>query len=231
MALILREELYPQCVSVGRQIEKRVREGGEIYDEEMEKIFGPLLEIFEKKAGVIAQKEVDEYQGQIDDRKEKDSISELVSELVGEVSELGLYSTDGGDTYRRVGRDAVEQAVRCWDISITPAKLDITKVSNSDVFGNNDVDDDFWDDYLPTYTLDSSTTNGQEDLVDGDISDVGVYIKNNAKDIHQMLRLLKDLDSKGILKYSYYISTMIETCSLVIDLQQPLKKKQKTSHP
>ncbi len=230
MALILREELYPQCVSIGRQIEKRVREGGEIYDKEMEKIFAPLLGTFEKKAGVIAQKEIDEYQGQIDDRKEKDAISELVSELVGEVSELANYSTDGGDTYNRVGRDAVEQAARCWDISVTPAKLDITKISNSDVFENNNVDFDFWDDYIPTYTLDSTASNGQEDLVDGDISDVVVYIKNNAKDIHQMLRLLKDIDSKGILKYSYYLSTMIETCSLVIDLQPPLKKH-KTSHP
>ncbi len=222
MALIIKEDLYPKCVSTGREIEGAVVEGIRLTDEDLEDLFQPLLEIFEEKASVAARREVDEYQGHIDQVKKESAQAKIRAERRSHISELANYSVDGGETCRRLSRNVVEKTALCWNTTYSLAEWDINDAPDQELLEYL-TDDEHWDDYIPFYTLD--LPEEQQVLVGGGQSDVIKYLKSHVKDVYQARDLLKSIHEKRILKYNYFMRDMIDMCNFIIDLEPPRKRQ------
>jgi hypothetical protein len=144
--LIPRYELQIDCRDVGQSVVAEVMDcGPDITDQRMDEIFEPLIDSFETRTRDAVIKEMDELQGQAEDRREEEQHIQLVQERRADILDLMILS---------INDDLVEYTDG-WIMEQTgfSSSWDLDNVDDDEIL-EYPVDDEHWDDYRTSYHLD-----------------------------------------------------------------------------
>ena len=187
-------DFVPQCMCIGRWIESRALDEGEMSESEMRGIFTSLLYSFEEL------------------KEEKDARKIL--------SDQALFCYDGETL--RASKAALEKAREYFDMDVIPPRYYLPDASNYEIL-KYAFDHEHWDDSLPCYVYNSEIDGDMAELISGDENSVIQYLEKEALSVEESLDLLESIHGLDILAFPYAVEGMVKLCRMFLKRKLPLK--------
>lgn len=230
MDLILREEVKLDCVSTGRQIEDAVlRSKEKLSDKRLEEIIEPLVHNITKRTQCHAEREVDEYMGYLDDKKEEENKEKIKQERISDLTEKAILYNEINKTSRHLDHNHAKRISNILDVELKNPINDPYDITYNDVV-NYDSDDSYWNDYIHTININNNNINHYNDstymdlIIKGDTGSILKYVKKHSRDTVHMIELLEDIKKDHLIPYYWRLDDIIATTKVITDLRLPTRR-------
>jgi hypothetical protein len=150
MEIVLRQELQLECRDVGRNIVQSVRDGGDLTDTAMDKLFDPLIDSIQTKTMTAINASLDEFRGELEDKYEEAEMDDILSKKRADILDENIITING-----------VRQRIISMYVPHTNTKN--IKIVHSEPSNDNEITDDellkyrqndsYWSQYVESYEI------------------------------------------------------------------------------
>ena len=224
MALIVREEIKHDCIMLGLEIQDQIL-GNQKNHTSTVLLTGVGMKSIIEKQGIVdrmveriektSQKELDEYVGQEEDKKEEEDRDAIISERRAALEDSAMFNGS------RINRDIAERAANLPGFTLVQPRYNINRIDDDDLMDDDDTSD-IWDDHLPVLEMDEDEDSQFESLVGGGMSAVINFIKDE-KSVEDIKEKLIDIPWV-LLDYTFFKEGMIKLATLIVDRKIPTTK-------
>ncbi len=221
MSIIPRNDFLKECRSVGREIEETVKNSTEpLTDENLNKVFEPIVTFIEEKTEIRIQKELEEQNAEREDKEVSEEKENLKRKRIANVSETVLISINGNeakkcslDFYKRIK----SESKLLNEIEYKAPELEL----HDEMFGGadndiaNDSDDESFNQFIPTVNVDID--DKYVSLFNGSDSDLFKYLRKDRKikSVGDMIESIEKIKASGFLKYNWDLNAYIQLLEIV----------------